>query len=490
MSGRFISANGAVITAASATGYITVADATLFFLNAICTVSAAGVDGAAVKITEVIVATNQLGLRFWPPVGFTNLGQSAIAGYNGGRIDMHAQFLQEADASSSGTNSGDVTLTAVGSTPNANGASLLVQALTLQPASASFPGILTTGAQTIAGAKTFSSVVNSSVASGSDSFKLLDGGRLNLSTADASSYFSRTAANTITTPALFIVTNTGGIEVNTGTGNSNLLKNQNVNFTGLVQTDTGQSITIYSNSFPSFKVGVGNAGISSPYPITGATIVSTGSITAAGTFQSNSATGDLYFASTAATAGIITTNVSAANAGATRTTAMLKIYPQNALDATDWLLSIGTAANAASVFNVDYSGNVAARTGLFTLNSTSEAGLSITNTNAAGFSGILYNDTAGTLKVFTGFSTSGTDEFRFNNVAASGHINFMIASVTKLAILNTGDTAAAGKILTTGGLGVGNSAAATVPGTVTRKMEVFDAAGASLGFIAIYDAIV
>lgn len=43
----------------------------------------------------------------------------------------------------SGTNSGDVTLTAVGSSANANGASLSGQALTLQPATASFPGVLT-----------------------------------------------------------------------------------------------------------------------------------------------------------------------------------------------------------------------------------------------------------------------------------------------------------------------------------------------------------
>lgn len=41
-----------------------------------------------------------------------------------------------------GTNSGDVTLTAVGATPNANGASLATQAITLQPANASFPGVL------------------------------------------------------------------------------------------------------------------------------------------------------------------------------------------------------------------------------------------------------------------------------------------------------------------------------------------------------------
>ena len=45
------------------------------------------------------------------------------------------------------------------------------------------------------------------------------------------------------------------------------------------------------------------------------------------------------------------------------------------------------------------------------------------------------------------------------------------------------------KFCATGGIGVGNSAAATTPGTVTKKMEVFDASGVSLGFVAIYDAI-
>ncbi len=38
-------------------------------------------------------------------------------------------------------------------------------------------------------------------------------------------------------------------------------------------------------------------------------------------------------------------------------------------------------------------------------------------------------------------------------------------------------------------LGVNNRAAATTLGSVTGKTEIFDAAGASLGFVAIYDAI-
>jgi fibronectin-binding autotransporter adhesin len=56
----------------------------------------------------------------------------------------------------SNTNTGDVTLAAIGSTPNANGATLTGQVLNLQPADASFGGVVTTGTQTLAGAKTFS----------------------------------------------------------------------------------------------------------------------------------------------------------------------------------------------------------------------------------------------------------------------------------------------------------------------------------------------
>jgi hypothetical protein len=61
----------------------------------------------------------------------------------------------------SGTNSGNLTLTAVGSTPSANGASLSTQALTLQPADATHPGLVTTGTQSFAGEKTFASIVTS-----------------------------------------------------------------------------------------------------------------------------------------------------------------------------------------------------------------------------------------------------------------------------------------------------------------------------------------
>lgn len=57
----------------------------------------------------------------------------------------------------SGTNTGDVTLGNVGSTPANAGASLSGQVLTLQPADATHGGVVSTTTQTFAGAKTFSS---------------------------------------------------------------------------------------------------------------------------------------------------------------------------------------------------------------------------------------------------------------------------------------------------------------------------------------------
>lgn len=68
-----------------------------------------------------------------------------------------SNFSGAHSGTSSGTNTGDVTLAAVGSSANANGATLAGQVLNLEPASASFPGVVTTGTQTFAGAKTFSS---------------------------------------------------------------------------------------------------------------------------------------------------------------------------------------------------------------------------------------------------------------------------------------------------------------------------------------------
>lgn len=117
----------------------------------------------------------------------------------------------------SGGNTGDLTLAAVGTAPAAAGASLAGQVLTLQPADATRPGLMSILAQSIAGAKTwlalavfslgatFDALITSNVASGSNAVKLLDGARLNFSTSDTSAYLYRSAANVIRTPGTFAV---------------------------------------------------------------------------------------------------------------------------------------------------------------------------------------------------------------------------------------------------------------------------------------------
>lgn len=52
-----------------------------------------------------------------------------------------------------------------------------------------------------------------------------------------------------------------------------------------------------------------------------------------------------------------------------------------------------------------------------------------------------------------------------------------------------GRLVAQGTVAAVGGLGVGNSEDADTLGDVVKKMEVFDAAGNSVGFVPIYDEI-
>lgn len=69
-----------------------------------------------------------------------------------------------AAANLSGSNTGDVTVTAPGGSSSANGATLSAQALTLTPADGTNPGLLTAGAQTVGGAKTLTGLLTTAAA--------------------------------------------------------------------------------------------------------------------------------------------------------------------------------------------------------------------------------------------------------------------------------------------------------------------------------------
>jgi Collagen triple helix repeat (20 copies) len=90
---------------------------------------------------------------------------------------------------------GVMSIAAVGATPNANGATLTGSVYNLEPASASFPGVVTTGTQTFAGTKTFTSLNTTpwSLGSGNEMWAL------NGTAADATGYINYSGYNAGTT---------------------------------------------------------------------------------------------------------------------------------------------------------------------------------------------------------------------------------------------------------------------------------------------------
>jgi hypothetical protein len=96
--------------------------------------------GASISLDPVGSSPNANGASF-------SAGTLTLQPANGthpGVLSNTAQTIAGTVAASnlSGTNTGDVSLAAVGASPNANGASLSGQQLTLQPASAAHPGVL------------------------------------------------------------------------------------------------------------------------------------------------------------------------------------------------------------------------------------------------------------------------------------------------------------------------------------------------------------
>lgn len=183
-------------------------------------------------------------------------------------------IIKDSIAGSGG--SGVNTLAAIGSSPNANGATISGSTLTLEPADGSFGGVVTTGTQTIAGAKTFSSAFTSSTSTTSP---ILIGG-----TGTGSSISIRPTSGVGSTGAdiIFQNGNNGGTEIARVTGSngytgfgtaSPLMKfditngtqvtgansgNPNaLNVTGSNQALTGGGATMFLNSNSAMGADVG-----------------------------------------------------------------------------------------------------------------------------------------------------------------------------------------------------------------------------------------
>lgn len=82
--------------------------------------------------------------------------------------DTILSAIDKLDGNVNAISAASVTVGPYGSSPNANGGTITLNTLTLQPASAAFPGGLTTGVQSIAGNKTFTGTLAASNLSGTN----------------------------------------------------------------------------------------------------------------------------------------------------------------------------------------------------------------------------------------------------------------------------------------------------------------------------------
>ncbi len=174
MSGFTAPAKSAALSAdGNANGYVTVASSAGFFVGTRVWLSSATQTSIECFVTELVTG-GVIGLRDVASSGYGRTDVSAFLVADAAKLDAPSQFIYgkvQPDPldllSSDGTtltvlgnlvvsgSATDFSLGPVGSTPNANAASITAGVFSLQPASASFPGVVTTAAQTFAGAKSF-----------------------------------------------------------------------------------------------------------------------------------------------------------------------------------------------------------------------------------------------------------------------------------------------------------------------------------------------
>jgi hypothetical protein len=161
-------------------------------------------------------------------------------------------------------------------------------------------------------------------------------------------------------------------------------------------------------------------------------ITLTGASASGTTINMTSGAGGLYTNTASASAGFWVSAISAANAGATPGTSAFKFYPSNALDATDYVLSVGNSSNGTSLFNVAYNGK-------------------ITNTGDFNFGAGCFTDVGGALTL--GCSTTGSTNVSLS-MGTNGNVSAGSGGNVFQAMGTSGSTATA--------LGLANATTADV----------------------------
>lgn len=260
-------ANATLLSADLTYGVVRLTNASLTSLAAI----PAGTSG------QILVVENQTGSTISIVNNFGGANKPIYTG-SGGSINMPGTSTLTVTYDSTaaawmltGGYSGSVnTLNAFGSTPNANGASISGSTLTLQPASASFPGGITTGTQTFAGNKTLDGTLTLTVSGNSSIFTVNSANVTGISTSALQLGGTSAAKITTLSATTMAIQNPGSGSFTTIMGGPVNQSQPLVTIRGtinLVYTDTGSTdagasttfgtgFTIHSDLFNNTALGI------------------------------------------------------------------------------------------------------------------------------------------------------------------------------------------------------------------------------------------
>lgn len=388
----------------------------------------------------------------------------------------------------SGTNTGDVTLTPVGAAPNANGASLSGQALTLQPANTSFPGVLLAAdwntfnnkqpagtyvtaisiasANGLAGSSTGGATPALTLSTSITGILQGNGTAISAASTTGSGAVVLATSATLVTPALGTPTALVGTNI-TGTAAGLTAGNvtTNANLTGVI-TSVGNATSIASQTGTGTKFVVDT----SPTLVTPVIGAATGtSLSVSGQLTSTVATGTAPFVVSSTTQ---VANLNAATAGTVTTNANLTGPITSVGNATSIASQTGTGSTIVVSVSPTLTGTIAgaSQTLSGTLRVTGLTTIGTIGTANSGLSESARFWAADGVSILGGSSGRGLGVFTsdYNNASTGSAIRFDVGGATgnttgDIRVVNNGSTTNGPLAIQAGGgaLTVGGSLAVT-----------------------------